>query len=178
MSERPPDGPDKTATTPSESHPRAFISIASAHEHSQRVGRTHAQRGDALGHGQEKEFVRTLEQLLQPKPQAPSSPPEISTPPVLLEDPNLLKLPEHTSDPISKTLQVGVEYFKTHRDHLHDERNADQGAPVGSGSVESLCGQRQNRFKRTGQFWSPIGLRNLLSLDVLHRNNDLHCLWN
>ena len=132
----------------------------------------------SLRHGQEEEFVRTLEQLLQPKPQEPSSPPEISTPPVLQEDPDLLKLPENTSDPISKTLRVGVEYFKTHRDHLHYERNANQGAPVGSGSVESLCGQLQNRFKRTGQFWSPIGLRNLLSLDVLHRNNDLHCLWN
>jgi len=43
-----------------------------------------------------------------------------------------------------------VEYFKTHRDHLHYQRNAEQGAPVGSGSVESLCGQLQGRFKRTG----------------------------
>ena len=56
----------------------------------------------SLRHGQEKEFVRTLEQLLQPKPQASSSPSEISTPPVLQEDPDLLKLPENTSDPISK----------------------------------------------------------------------------
>ena len=85
---------------------------------------------------------------------------------------------EIPADSISKTLRVTVEYFRTHRDHLHYQRNARIGAPVDSGSVESLCSQLQNRFKRTGQFWSPNGLRNLLSLDVLDRNNDLPNLWN
>jgi len=79
---------------------------------------------------------------------------------------------------LRRRLQTPVEYFQTHREHLHYQRVAKQGAPVGSGSVESLCSQLQNRFKRTGQFWSPPGLRNLLNLEVLLRNKDYNALWN
>ncbi len=141
----------------------------------------------SLRHGREQQVVRTLEELLQPQIKETSLAPEIAVNPVnpvnsmnsvKLEIPDLSELSEITSDTVSKKLRVGVEYFKTHRDHLHFQRNARNGAPVGSGSVESLCSQMQNRFKRTGQFWSPIGLRHLLSLDVLNRNNDLNCLWN
>ena len=106
----------------------------------------------SLRHGGEARVVQTLEELLIPK-----------TP---------------LAEPASEILCGQVEYFKTHRDHLHYQRNAQQGAPVGSGSVESLCGQLQGRFKRTGQFWSPTGLQRLLKLDVLNRNNDFNCLWN
>ena len=35
------------------------------------------------------------------------------------------------------------------------------GEPIGSGPVESACGQRQRRFKRPGQFWTQRGLRHL-----------------
>lgn len=75
-------------------------------------------------------------------------------------------------------VRTPVEYFKTHRDHLHYQTVERQGGPIGSGSVESLCSQFQNRFKRTGQFWKPSGLRHLLALDVLQRNDDLEVLWN
>jgi len=110
--------------------------------------------------------------LLQPKTPATAATP---TPPV---PPFPSAIPPATPATPAKTLQVGVEYFRNHRDHLHYQRNARQGAPVGSGSVESLCSQLQNRFKRTGQFWSPNGLRQLLKLDVLNRNHNLQCLWN
>lgn len=106
----------------------------------------------SLRHGGEAQVVRTLEELLIPK-----------TP---------------LAEPAPESLCGPVEYFRTHRDHLHYQRNAEQGAPVGSGSVESLCSQLQNRFKRTGQFWTPDGLRRLLKLDVLNRNDDFNCLWN
>lgn len=75
-------------------------------------------------------------------------------------------------------LQTPVEYFETHREHIHYQRVARQGGPIGSGSVESLCSQLQDRFKRTGQFWSPPGLENLLCVEVLLRNNDYNLLWN
>ena len=135
----------------------------------------------SLRHGREQQVVCTLEQLLQPEIQEPSSSLEVSAHSVdsmNLEIPDISQSSATDSDPTSKKIQVGVEYFKTHRDHLHYQRNASNGAPVGSGSVESLCSQMQNRFKRTGQFWSPIGLRHLLVLDVLTRNNDLDYLWN
>lgn len=71
-----------------------------------------------------------------------------------------------------------VEYFQTHREHIHYHQIARQGGPIGSGSVESLCSQLQDRFKRTGQFWERTGLRRLLQVTVLLHNNDLDILWN
>lgn len=106
----------------------------------------------SLRHGGEARVVQTLEELLIPK-----------TP---------------LAEPVPESIRGPVEYIRNHRDHLHYQRNADQGAPVGSGSVESLCNQFQNRFKRTGQFWTPDGLRHLLKIDVLVRNDDFNCLWN
>ena len=41
---------------------------------------------------------------------------------------------------------------------------------MGSGAVESLCRQLQNRFKSCGQFWSLNGLTHLLAINVLFTN--------
>lgn len=105
-----------------------------------------------LRHGQEGKAVQTLEALLEP----------------------VAGLGVDTR----AALQTPVEYFQTHREHIHYQKVARQGGPIGSGSVESLCSQLQDRFKRTGQFWSPRGLRHLLAVEVLVRNNDYHVLWN
>ncbi len=79
---------------------------------------------------------------------------------------------------LREELRTPVEFFQTHQDHLHYQQVSRHGGPIGSGSMESLCSQLQNRFKRTGQFWSPLGLRHLLSLEVLLRNKDYDVLWN
>lgn len=105
-----------------------------------------------LRHGQEEKVVRTLEALLDPT----------------------AGLAKKTRDAV----RAPVEYFQTHREHIHYRKVARQGGPIGSGSVESLCSQLQNRFKRTGQFWKPSGLCHLLTLDVLLRNEDFDVLWN
>lgn len=105
-----------------------------------------------LRHGQEETVVQTLEALLQVK-KAPSA-------------------------RLRRALQTPVQYFQTHREHLHYQKVARQGGPIGSGSVESLCNQLQDRFKRTGQFWSPPGLKHLLAVEVLLRNKDYELLWN
>jgi hypothetical protein len=55
--------------------------------------------------------------------------------------------------------------------------NAALGVPVGSGSMESLCPQFQNRLKRTGQFWTGGGFDALLRVIVLHWNGELDYLW-
>lgn len=75
-------------------------------------------------------------------------------------------------------VRTEVEYFQTHRDHIHYRKMARQGAPIGSGPAESLCSQLQDRFKRTGQFWKAPGLRHLLAVYSLLRNEDLDVLWN
>ena len=75
-------------------------------------------------------------------------------------------------------VRTEVEYFQTHRDHIHYRKIARQRAPIGSGPAESLCSQLQDRFKRTGQFWKPLGLRHLLAVNSLLRNEDFDVLWN
>jgi hypothetical protein len=75
-------------------------------------------------------------------------------------------------------LHTAKLYFVNHRDHLHYQAVAERGAPIGSGAVESQCSQFQDRFKRTSQFWTGPGLRNLLALDVMTQNKTFAYLWN
>lgn len=81
-------------------------------------------------------------------------------------------------DSADPQLQRQIQYFLNHRDHLDYQAVAERGAPIGSGAVESQCSQFQDRFKRTGQFWTRPGLRNLLALDVMTQNKTFAYLWN
>ena len=49
--------------------------------------------------------------------------------------------------------------------------------PIGSGPVESACRQRQCRFKRSGQFWTPKGMRHLGALTEARHNHHWDELW-
>jgi hypothetical protein len=95
-----------------------------------------------LRHGKEKRVIRRLEELLL------------------------------TREGRQKNVQTEVNYFINHREHLHYQAIDRRGAPIGSGAVESLCSQLQNRFKRTGQFWTRSGLRHLLAVEEAIRNRD------
>jgi hypothetical protein len=70
-----------------------------------------------------------------------------------------------------------TRYFDQHREHLHYAARTAEGCPVGSGAMESLCGQLQGRFKRGGQFWTEPGRRRLMALEVARRNQDWDELW-
>jgi hypothetical protein len=105
-----------------------------------------------LRHGQEEQVVHTLAALLEKK--------------------------SAVSPKTRAAIRTEVEYFQTHRNHIHYGKVARQGGPIGSGSVESLCSQLQDRFKRTGQFWDKGGLRHLLAVHVLFSNHDSPVLWN
>ena len=52
------------------------------------------------------------------------------------------------------------------------------GWQIGSGPVESACLQRQGRFKRSGQSWTPPGLRHLCALIEARQNGHWDHLWN
>ena len=89
----------------------------------------------------------------------------------LLEDP-----PSH--DPaVLETIREQNAYFRNHADHMEYAVNAALGVPIGSGTVESLCSQFQNRLKRTGQFWTKKGFASLLRILVRHWNGELDSLW-
>jgi len=64
----------------------------------------------------------------------------------------------------------------TPAEHIHYAARAAEGGPVGSGAMESLCGQLQGRFKRGGQFWTEPG-RRLMALEVARRNHGWDQVW-
>jgi len=68
-------------------------------------------------------------------------------------------------------------YFAGHACRMNYQAIARRGWPIGSGAVESACRQKQCRFKRPGQFWTPKGLRNLIALDEARRNHHWDQLW-
>ena len=88
----------------------------------------------------------------------------------------VLNPPEDTPDVIA-AIQDANAYFERHREHMDYAKHAEEGLPIGSGSVESLCSQFQTRFKRTGQFWSGKGSAGLLELFVRYQNDELAALW-
>ncbi|MBI4626266.1 MAG: hypothetical protein HY736_23985 [Verrucomicrobia bacterium] len=90
----------------------------------------------------------------------------------------LLTPSEPRSAPSQKAVTREVEYLVNHKDHIHYQARENEGAPMGSGAVESLCRQLQNRFKSCGQFWSRQGLTHLLTINVLFKNQSARFLWN
>jgi hypothetical protein len=76
-----------------------------------------------------------------------------------------------------EVIQIEQQYFDRHGDHLAYATVEAQGCPKGSGAIESTCSQLQDRFKRTGQFWTLRGENCLLALDLARRNNDWDEIW-
>ena len=76
-----------------------------------------------------------------------------------------------------KGLAREQNYFAHHAGRMNYQAIANRGWPIGSGAVESACRQKQCRFKRPGQFWTPKGLRNLIALDEARRNHHWDQLW-
>jgi hypothetical protein len=105
-----------------------------------------------LRHGQEARVVKRLEQLLES--------------------------PTQRAAEVQKVVEGEVNYFENHRDHLHYQAVAKAGAPIGSGAVESLGSQLQDRLRGCGRFWERPGITHLLRLIVLVRNQDDCNLWN
>lgn len=84
--------------------------------------------------------------------------------------------------PLAEERQKAIEreaaYFESHREHLHYRQRQQEGCPKGSGAMESTCSQFQDRFKRTGQFWTLAGEHHLLALELARRNQDWDEIWN
>jgi hypothetical protein len=68
-------------------------------------------------------------------------------------------------------------YFATHAQRVNYQTIHRRGWPIGSGPVESACRQRQCRFKRPGQFWTPKGMRHLSALTEARHNHHWDELW-
>ena len=68
-------------------------------------------------------------------------------------------------------------YFAAHAGRMNYRTIHRRGWPIGSGTVESACRQRQCRFKRPGQFWTPAGMRHLSALTEARHNHHWDELW-
>jgi hypothetical protein len=68
-------------------------------------------------------------------------------------------------------------YFAGQKHRMKYQAIAARGWPIGSGTVESACRQRQCRFKRPGQFWTAKGLRHLCELEEARHNHHWEELW-
>lgn len=76
-----------------------------------------------------------------------------------------------------KIIREEQVYFQNQSGRRNYHAMAQRGWPIGSGAVESACRQKQCRFKRTGQFWTPLGFRHLCALDEARRNHHWNALW-
>ena len=85
-----------------------------------------------------------------------------------------LKLPR---GPAGEVVQREQNYFATHSRRMNYRSLHRRGWPIGSGPVESACRQRQCRFKRPGQFWTPQGMRHLGALTEARSNHHWDELW-
>lgn len=76
-----------------------------------------------------------------------------------------------------KVIRREQDYFAGHAQRMAYKQVHRRGWPIGSGAVESACRQRQCRFKRPGQSWTPLGMRRLGSLVEARHNGYWDNLW-
>jgi hypothetical protein len=76
-----------------------------------------------------------------------------------------------------KVVRREQNYFAIHSQRVNYQKIQRRGWPIGSGSVESACRQRQCRFKRPGQFWTVQGMRHLGALIEARHNHHWDELW-
>jgi hypothetical protein len=79
-------------------------------------------------------------------------------------------LRERVEGTAREPVERGRACLATHRERLDYGTAQKQGEPLGSWAMESICGQYQGRFKRTGQFWSQSGDEALRGLETSRRN--------
>lgn len=88
----------------------------------------------------------------------------------------IARLPEKPTR-AAEVIRREKNYFQSHSQRLNYQALSRRGWPIGSGSVESACAQRQRRFKRPGQFWTSQGLRRLNALIEARDLNHWDDLW-
>lgn len=76
-----------------------------------------------------------------------------------------------------EVIAKNTAYFQKNQERLDYDTIAAAHCPIGSGAMESTCSQLQDRFKRTGQFWSRPGAHALMTLELIRRNGQWDKYW-
>lgn len=104
-------------------------------------------RRHQLRHGQQKRMLKALAGLEAPKGEA------------------------------GEIVRREQNYFASHEQRMNYQSWSERDWPIASGPVESACRQKQCRFKRPGQFWTPKGMRHLGALTEARHNHHWDELW-
>lgn len=82
-----------------------------------------------------------------------------------------------SASPAGEIIRREQNYFASQAGRMKYQSLARRGWPIASGPVESACRQKQCRFKRSGQFWTPRGMRHLGALTEARHNQHWDELW-
>lgn len=74
-------------------------------------------------------------------------------------------------------VKTQIAYLEKNRERMDYPKIEQEKAPIASGAIESTCSQMQDRFKRTGQFWTQTGCQNLAVLEIIRKNKDWDRYW-
>lgn len=77
----------------------------------------------------------------------------------------------------SKALKDTVTYFENHKEWMNYDQYLKAGYPIGTGVVESTCGQVKNRMEGTGRRWSIEGAESMLLLRSVYKSSDWDEYW-
>lgn len=89
----------------------------------------------------------------------------------------LLDNPPKDNPSATEAIRQANVYFQRHKEHMNYADFTKKGIPIGSGAMESQCGQFQNRFKRRGQFWTSSSFEPFIEIASRYQNHELHSLW-
>jgi len=90
---------------------------------------------------------------------------------------DLLANPPQDNPAAAEAIRQTNIYFQRHKQHMDYASFSRKGLPIGSGAMESQCAQFQNRFKRTGQFWTSTSFEPFIEVVSRYQNNELSSLW-
>ncbi len=77
-----------------------------------------------------------------------------------------------------KALQEAISYFENHREWMRYDEYLAAGYPIGSGVVESTCGDTvKSRMEGTGRRWSIKGAESTLLIRSVYTSNDWDAYW-
>lgn len=76
-----------------------------------------------------------------------------------------------------KSLREVIRYFENHRQWMRYDEYLEAGYPIGSGVVESTCGQVKNRMEGTGRRWSIKGAESILLMRSVYMSGDWDEYW-
>ena len=76
-----------------------------------------------------------------------------------------------------KAIEAAIKYFENHKKWMKYDQYLKAGYPIGTGVVESTCGQVKQRMEGCGRRWSVNGAESVLLLRSIYTSGDWDSYW-